>query len=129
VWKDIRPKAAEIIVSNLILNAIQPSRSGLDGMVSVRLRKSREKRAILVVQDFRTGISAQNITRIFHRFFGEDPSRSRETGGFGLITLISSSTISAARATLRQTRSANPSTRTSLQAPTDFCGELQIHHA
>lgn len=92
----LSPEAAEILASNLILNALQHSESGSDVIVSVRLRKSGERRAILVVQDFGSGIAPQNLTRIFDRFFREDPSRSRETGGFGLGLAICKSIVAAA---------------------------------
>ena len=93
---NLSPEAAEILASNLILNALQHSAPGSDVIVSVRQRKSGERRAILVVQDFGSGIAPQNLTRIFDRFFREDPSRSRETGGFGLGLAICKSIVTAA---------------------------------
>jgi len=93
---NLSPAAAEILASNLILNALQHSPSGSDVIVSLRLRKSGERRAVLVVQDFGSGIAPQNLTKIFDRFFREDPSRSRETGGFGLGLAICKSIVVAA---------------------------------
>jgi signal transduction histidine kinase len=83
------------------MNAIQHSPGGSDVVVSVRLRKSRELQALMVVQDFGSGIAPQNMGKIFDRFFREDASRSRETGGFGLGLSICKSIVEAAHGEIR----------------------------
>jgi signal transduction histidine kinase len=97
----LRPEGAEILASNLILNAIQHSPKGSEVIVSVRLRGSGHRQAWLVVQDFGSGIAPENLTKIFDRFYREDPSRSRETGGFGLGLAICKSIVEAAGAEIR----------------------------
>jgi signal transduction histidine kinase len=97
----LAPEAAEVFASNLIMNAIQHSPGGSDVVVSVRLRKSRDLQALMVVQDFGSGIAPQNIGKVFDRFFREDASRSRETGGFGLGLSICKSIVEAANGEIR----------------------------
>lgn len=92
----LHPDAAEILASNLIMNAIQHSPKDSLVLVSVRVRKSGYRPAVLTVQDFGSGISPQNLTRVFDRFFREDASRSRETGGAGLGLAICKSIVEGA---------------------------------
>ena len=76
--------AVQTLVSNLVMNAVQHSPRGSEVRVNVRLDKTAALPAVLEVQDFGAGIAPQNLERVFDRFFREDPSRSRETGGAGL---------------------------------------------
>lgn len=76
--------AVHTLVSNLVMNAVQHSAQGSEVHVTVRLEKASARMAVLEVQDFGSGIAPQNLNRVFDRFFREDPSRSRETGGAGL---------------------------------------------
>lgn len=97
----IPSNGAEILASNLILNAIQHSPKGSEVIVSVRLRRIGQRTALLVVQDFGSGIAAEKLGKIFDRFYREDPSRSRETGGFGLGLAICKSIVEAADGEIR----------------------------
>ena len=72
----------KILVSNLVMNALQHSAHGEQVRVSARL--SQPGQVFIRVQDYGTGISAESLPHVFDRFFREDPSRSRETGGAGL---------------------------------------------
>lgn len=80
----LAPDAAQILASNLIMNAIQHSSAGTEVLVTVHVNNSRQKPALLEVQDFGSGISLVSLPHVFERFFREDTSRSRETGGAGL---------------------------------------------
>lgn len=93
----LAPEAARILASNLVLNAVQHSSAGLEVVVSVKLQPGKERGAVLVVQDFGSGIAAENLSRIFERFFREDPSRSRQTGGAGLGLAICKSIVDGAQ--------------------------------
>jgi signal transduction histidine kinase len=84
---------AEILVTNLVVNAIQHSPSG--SVVEVTLARRGES-AVLNVVDRGSGISESALPHIFERFFREDVSRSRETGGVGLGLAISKSIVDAA---------------------------------
>lgn len=72
----------KILVSNLVMNALQHSAHGEQVRVSAQL--SRPGQVFIQVQDDGTGISAESLPHVFDRFFREDPSRSRDTGGAGL---------------------------------------------
>ena len=68
-------------IKNLVENAINYSLSGSQvGIGSKALGDVAE----VSVTDSGSGISPENQTRVFERFFRVDPSRSRETGGTGL---------------------------------------------
>src|SRR6185437_8220782 len=70
-----------VLVSNLLVNAVQHSSPGDVVKAAITRQKSS---VILCVSDHGTGISAQALPHIFERFYREDRSRSRETGGAGL---------------------------------------------
>ena len=78
------PEAIQTLVLNLVMNAVQHSSRGSEVRVCVRSNGHGPGKAQLEVQDFGTGISEENLSHVFERFFREDPSRSRETGGAGL---------------------------------------------
>jgi len=75
------PGDLEVIVKNLVANALQYNRPG--GKVSVSIG-SRRGLQVLTVADTGIGIPQQDLARIFERFYRVDTTRSRETGGTGL---------------------------------------------
>jgi signal transduction histidine kinase len=75
------PEEVKTVVSNLAMNAIQHSSQGSSVRVAARVIGPS---ILVMVQDSGTGISTENLPRVFERFFREDASRSRETGGAGL---------------------------------------------
>lgn len=75
------PGDLEVIVKNLVSNAVQYNRPG--GTVEVTI-ESRSGFQVLRVIDTGLGIPQQDLTRIFERFYRVDAARSRETGGTGL---------------------------------------------
>lgn len=68
-------------ISNLVANAVAYSNEG--SRVVVTTRSEAEQVQISVV-DQGIGIPAQEIDRIFERFYRVDPARHRSTGGTGL---------------------------------------------
>jgi signal transduction histidine kinase len=69
------------LVSNLIMNAIQHTRSG--GQVTVVLDRNQNQ-AIIQVQDTGVGIADDDQARIFDRFYRAAQDRSHAQGGTGL---------------------------------------------
>jgi signal transduction histidine kinase len=72
------PTRAVQILTNLLTNAVTHG----DGARVVW--KKQDDEALIQVIDRGAGIPAEELTRIFERFYRVDPSRSRHTGGAGL---------------------------------------------
>jgi signal transduction histidine kinase len=92
--------AAETLVSNLVMNAVQHSSRGGGVRVSVRAANDGVQRAVLQVSDEGAGIAPESLPHIFERFYREDRSRSRETGGAGLGLAICKSIVEGAGGTI-----------------------------
>jgi two-component system phosphate regulon sensor histidine kinase PhoR len=71
----------EEIVHNLLDNAVKYSHEGGRIVIGVAVRKSE---LVLSVADEGVGIPAEDLPRIFERFYRADRARSRELGGTGL---------------------------------------------
>lgn len=75
------PEDCSVLLSNLLLNAIQHSPPGS----IVEIRPALEAQTVvLVIQDRGDGIPAETLPHVFDRFYRGDPSRTRNTGGTGL---------------------------------------------
>ena len=70
-----------VALGNLVENAVAYSPTATRVTVSARVRRSMVE---LVVTDHGVGIPADEIDRIFERFYRVDPARARATGGTGL---------------------------------------------
>ncbi len=82
----------EQVLVNLLSNAIKYSQKSKD--ISVALRK-KEKVVEVSVVDNGIGIPAQDLPRIFERFYRVDKARSRQMGGTGLGLAIAKEIIEA----------------------------------
>ena len=69
------------VVTNLLTNAILHNKS--DGAVRLTTRCEHQS-ALLIVADSGPGIPAEDLPRIFERFYRADQSRTGATGGTGL---------------------------------------------
>ena len=76
-----RQRLSQVLL-NLIRNAITYTPEG--GIVSVTLRRSSPGHLALTVSDTGVGIPAEDLDRVFDRFYRADASRTRASGGFGL---------------------------------------------
>lgn len=97
----ISAEAVQTLVSNLVVNAIQHSRQDSSVSISLRSRSEGNDTAILEVKDCGEGIAEESLPHIFERFYREDSSRSRETGGAGLGLAICKSIMDSAGGTIR----------------------------
>ncbi|HYW24364.1 MAG TPA: ATP-binding protein [Terriglobales bacterium] len=70
------------VLANLVRNAVTHTPEG--GAVLVSLASLPPDRVAIDVADTGIGIAPEDRERIFERFYRGDPSRSRDTGGFGL---------------------------------------------
>ena len=77
----IEPSLLERALVNLIENAVKYSEPGR--RVEVALEES-ERDCVVRVSDEGCGIAAENLSRIFERFYRVDKARSRKLGGTGL---------------------------------------------
>ncbi len=92
--KDVTIEADEmkltLAVSNLIENGIKYTPDG--GMVKVVIDGDHQN-LYLTVQDTGIGISEEEQSKVFKRFYRVDKTRDRETGGTGLGLAITHSTV------------------------------------
>jgi signal transduction histidine kinase len=78
---DGEPKRLEQIIVNLLSNALRYTDAGGRVTVTVELQGGD---AVLEVVDTGIGISAEDLPRVFTRFWRGEKSRSRATGGAGI---------------------------------------------
>ena len=69
------------VVTNLLTNAVQYNHEGGEAKISV---KSENGLAVLIVSDNGVGIPAEDLPRVFERFYRADKSRSSGNAGLGL---------------------------------------------
>lgn len=81
---------AKQVVAILLDNAIKYA--GADGQIDLSLTKSK-RRAVFSITNSGPGISAEDLPKVFDRFFRADRSRTHDTGGFGLGLSIARTTI------------------------------------
>ena len=98
VW--MSAERAQVLISNLLLNAIQHSQ--LRQPIHLRVMR-RAETVVLEVQDYGCGIGGEALPHIFERFYREDQSRTRNTGGAGLGLAICKSITDGAGATIKAT--------------------------
>jgi signal transduction histidine kinase len=101
--------SAEILVSNLLLNAMQHSKPFSPVSLSVGQVSSGGVR--LEVADRGDGIGPEALPHIFERFYREDRSRSRDTGGTGLGLALCKSIVDGAGGTIAVESTRNVGTR------------------
>jgi two-component system OmpR family sensor kinase len=73
------------VVGNLVGNALRYTPEGTPIELAVGVRTvDGEARSIIEVRDHGPGISDEDASKVFERFYRADTSRTRETGGSGL---------------------------------------------
>ena len=78
---DLDPTRISQVLSNLLENAITHTPHG--GRITVSARNAGSVLEV-AVEDTGSGIPAEDLPRLFDRFYRSDPSRDRNTGGVGL---------------------------------------------
>ncbi len=101
------------VVTNLLTNAIQYNQPG--GEVHVKLAAA-DGVATLTVSDNGPGISAEDLPRVFERFYRADKSRS--TGGNGLGLSISKAIVEAHGGTIEAVSESGAGTTFTVRLPT-----------
>ena len=80
------PVAAKVALANILHNAVKFSPRG--GQVKVVVTVSREE-AVIAISDTGPGVRAEEVSRLFERFFRGNASRSSDAAGVGLGLAIS----------------------------------------
>jgi len=93
----LTPDECSLVLSNLLLNAIQHSSPQSKIEIRVVLRGDIIKVAI---QDQGEGIHPADLPYVFERFYRADPSRARTSGGTGLGLAISKAVIEKSGGTI-----------------------------
>jgi two-component system sensor histidine kinase MtrB len=82
---DIDPRRVERICRNLLVNAIEHAEGS-----PIEVRVAADSQAVaVVVRDHGIGMTADQASHVFDRFWRADPARARTTGGTGLGLAIS----------------------------------------
>ncbi len=105
----ISPERAEVLISNLVLNAIQHSQRG--AQVEIGITRNHNREIALAVNDSGSGIGSEALPHIFERFYREDRSRSRNTGGTGLGLAICKSIADGAGGSIKVTSAPGEGTK------------------
>ncbi len=82
IWMDYDPKRLQQVVSNLLSNALKFTPEY--GAVSVVVRQPRPDQLEIEVSDTGPGIPADQIDRIFDRFYQVDAAATRKAEGTGI---------------------------------------------
>jgi len=80
------PVAAKVALANILHNAVKFSPRG--GQVRVVVTTSREE-AVIAISDTGPGVRAEEVSRLFERFYRGNASRSSDAAGVGLGLAIS----------------------------------------
>ena len=103
-----------LVISNLLMNAIQHSRANAQIEVEANLRENSIE---LLVQDHGDGIAPDALPHVFDRFYRGDPSRARTTGGAGLGLAICKAVIEKAGGTITLTSNPGKGTNATIRLP------------
>jgi signal transduction histidine kinase len=104
----------KLILSNLVMNAIQHSPAHTQVELTVALRDHATE---LTVQDHGDGIDPAALPHVFDRFYRGDPSRTRATGGAGLGLAICKAVIEKAGGAIKLSSNPGNGTTATVRLP------------
>ena len=90
--------------------------TGENDVVEVATRQ-KDNKCILEVKDTGVGVSDEGLKKIFERFYREEQSRNRETGGNGLGLSIASMIVTAHNGTIRASHNSPKGTIFTIRLP------------
>ena len=108
------------VVGNLLENAIIHTPEG--GSISISARPQNGDQVQVTVTDTGTGIAADDLPRLFDRFYRADPSRSRSTGGVGLGLTIAKQLVEAHGGSIEVESGPEAGTRFAFRLPVESTG-------
>lgn len=114
------PDDLEQVLENLVDNAIRYG--ARPGQVRITAR-AVEGRVRLTVEDDGAGIPAEDLGRVFERFYRVDPARSRKLGGTGLGLAIVQRLVTALRGSVRAESEPGRGARFVVELPADVARE------
>jgi two-component system phosphate regulon sensor histidine kinase PhoR len=114
------PDDLEQVLENLVDNAVRYG--ARPGQVRITARDV-EGRVRLTVEDDGAGIPADDLGRVFERFYRVDPARSRKLGGTGLGLAIVQRLVTALRGTVRAESDPGCGARFVVELPADVARE------
>ena len=103
------------VIGNLLENAITHTPEG--GSVTVSAHTAGETIEV-AVSDTGSGISSEELPRLFNRFYRADPSRDRSTGGVGLGLTIARRLVEAHGGTIEVESELGEGSRFTVRLPT-----------
>lgn len=112
------PALLEVLLTNLIRNAIQASEQGSRIILAADTTEDGSSH-VLSVTDHGSGIAQDQVDQIFEPFYRVDRSRSRKTGGAGLGLSLCQEIASQHQGRLRVRSTAGEGTRMELHLPVD----------
>jgi two-component system sensor histidine kinase BaeS len=105
------------VVTNLLTNAILHSKHG--GEARITTRRDQDD-VVLTIADNGPGIPAEDLPRLFERFYRADKSRTGATGGTGLGLAISKAIIEAHGGSIKVISTVGSGTTFTVRLPVNF---------
>ena len=115
----LAPEKSEVLISNLAVNAVQHSDPGSSVRIGLHGQDASPQIIVLTVEDVGAGISEEALPHIFERFYRQDTSRSRRTGGAGLGLAICHAIVQAAGGTIEVRSTLGKGTRVTVSFRSD----------
>ncbi len=116
-WVEMDGTRIAQVVGNLLENAIIHTPEG--GSISISAGPLNGNQVQVSVTDTGLGIAADDLPRLFDRFYRADPSRSRSTGGVGLGLTIAKQLVEAHGGSIEVESSPQGGTRFAFRLPVE----------